>query len=92
MTMHEKMRKANFYVAEALEELQKNPEVSAISELLAACEPIEMYYKQWCDEHDDETGDTPGNTYKHGTSLEFYIEADWWHDVSLALRKLKEKQ
>lgn len=63
----------------------------AIRELIDACLTIESYYKTFCNECDEDWGEKPGTCYNQGVSMEFYIESDWWHDASLALRKLEGK-
>jgi len=81
---------AKRYLDEAAKHIKEadgaSPEV--IAELIAACRGIDEHYKEMCAEADDRYGDPDGTTYRDGISIEFYIEADWWHDVSLALRKL----
>lgn len=72
--------------------LDGDPEKEALLNLVEECENIDAYYEEWCEELDEETGEDIGTSYKHGVSLEFQIEASWWHKVSLALRQLKDKQ
>ena len=60
---------------------------ATMSKLIEACKGIDVFYKEWCDNLDIEHGDPVGSVYKNGINLEFEIEADWWHDVSLALRE-----
>lgn len=72
------------------EDLKNAPEKADIVELMEACERIDRYYKnRFCVEMDAEYGEDEGTTYEDGISLEFYIEADWWHDISVVLRKLR---
>lgn len=72
---------------EKAEKLAKNEGILALVE---ACEVIDRQYKTMCDELDEEVGDDVGMGYEHGISIEFYIEATDWHDISIALRKIKE--
>lgn len=58
--------------------------------LVEACEVVDRQYKTMCDELDEEVGDVAGMGYERGISIEFYIEASDWHDISIALRKIKE--
>lgn len=69
-------------------ELQNTPEIEAISELLKACRSLDDYYQTFCERHDELDGYPLGTTYKEGCDIEFYIEASWWHEISLQLRKL----
>ena len=84
----DKLKQAIIAIGDVLEEIKSTPEKVAISELLTACNQIEEYYKSWCEEMDEARGVPEGTTYKGGVSIEFYIEADWWHEASLALRKI----
>jgi len=87
--MIDKLKRIKSLTDSILKDIENVPEKAAISNLLKALQLIEDYYKSWCREHDDDTGDAPGTTYKNGTFIEFYIESDWWHDVSKELRKWK---
>jgi len=72
------------------EDLKNAPEKANITELMEACEKLDRYYKsRFCAEIDSEYGEEPGTTYEDGISLEFQIEADWWHDISVALRNFR---
>jgi hypothetical protein len=82
------LQTAKRYLDAAIQDLETAPEKTALVDLLRAIRSIDNYYKDWCDEIDEENNDTQGTTYEEGVSMEFYIEADWWHDVSVALRKL----
>lgn len=88
-----KLEQAQRLIDSALTDLKENPEIDAVDTLLDACESIDLYYKnRFCKEMDSEYNDPEGTTYEHGISLEFYIEADWWHDVSKALRILRPEK
>ena len=71
-------------------EVERAPEKDAIVDLINACENIDRHYKQFCREMDQGFGEQIGTAYKTGICIEYEIEADWWHDVSIALRKLKK--
>jgi len=73
----------------SLNDLRTAPEKADISELLDQIQKLDDHYKRWCDEYDKLQGEEIGTTYKHGVCLEYYIEAEWWHDISLAFRKIK---
>lgn len=73
----------------SLSDLRSAPEKADISELLDNVQKLDNYYQQYCDEIDETAGDEIGSTYRDGISLEFYIEAEWWHDISLAFRKFR---
>ena len=75
----------------ALEQLEKTPDVTDSVELLNALEVIDRAYQQMCDETDRDYEDDVGSTYEQGTDSEFYIEASWWHDVSVILRKYRPR-
>lgn len=91
-TIRDDIDTARICTERALEQLDKQPSLTAISDLIQACSMIEDYYREeFCPALDREYGDPEGTTYKVGANLEFYIEADWWHEVSLALRRLQEQ-
>ena len=90
MKIEDRLEYAKNYIDAALKDLEESPEKSAIAELLNTIKSVDGYYKEWCAEFDDEHGDPEGSTYEHGVSIEFYIEAEDWHDISLALRKLEK--
>lgn len=95
MTEIERQLEIIKYEADLIKEsLNKTPEKAYIADLLKACTALDNYYKQWCDEGDEDCGDAKGTTYnsKGGISMEFYIEASDWHQVSLALRKLTNEE
>ena len=75
-------------LARAIVELQNAPEKSDIAELVDACKRVDAYYEAWCEDNDFQRGHEPGTTYRDGISLEFYIEAEDWHQISLALRAI----
>lgn len=88
MSLSDRIHHAKHQLNLVLEELAKVPDKSTLVDLFAALENIERHYIEFCASCDE--GQEPGSTYRDGISLEFYIEADWWHDVSVALRKLKQ--
>lgn len=61
-----------------------------IYNLIEKCQQLDVHYKQYCDEVDEADDAEPGTTYRDGISIEFYIEADWWHDISLILREMNK--
>lgn len=85
-----KLEGAIRFIQQGIEEIEKAPQMNAILGLIEACQHIEERYEQFCVEQDEDAGDESGTTYKYGVSLEFYIEADDWHRISLQLRKLRE--
>lgn len=91
MTIINNLESAQQYIDAALHDLKETPEKDALNSLLNACENIDTYYKEtFCASCDSEYGDEKeGYTYENGISLEFYIEASWWHDVSKAIRLLR---
>jgi hypothetical protein len=92
-TLIEKLLAAKTRLDDVISLLEHEPELGAISDLIEACEDIDYYYKHHvCKERDDGDGLVDGTTYKNGMNVEFYIEAEDWHRVSLALRKLRKKE
>jgi hypothetical protein len=85
MTIDENLDTARITLNNAIELLKAAPERSAISDLIMACEVIDAQYKQMC----EDTYQSGKDAYENGVSIEFYIEAEDWHEVSLALRKLR---
>ena len=83
------VRSAIFTLEHVLEDLKSAPEKENIVDLIKACELIDEKYQEMCSEFDRDDKLIPGTTYTHGINIEFYIEANWWHDVSEALRKLR---
>lgn len=65
------------------------PDLTALTELLAACNEIESYYITYCEEQDETAGVKKGTAYQEGVNMEFYIEGLDWHRISQALRQLK---
>lgn len=89
----DKLERSRNIIDRVVEELKTSPEKCAIVDLLKACEVIDAYYrKEYCDTSDEDYGEPIGTAYKHGISLEFYIESSWWHDVSVQLRKLRDEE
>jgi len=88
--MEEDLQYAIVYINRAIRNLAKVPEKQAIHEVLEMCGAIDERYKEFCSEFDEQDGLPEGTTYgkEDGISIEFYLEADDWHKVSLALRKL----
>jgi len=74
----------------SLNDLRTAPEKADISELLDQVQKLDNYYKEWCDEFDTDDEAELGTTYRDGIWVEFQIEADWWHEISLAFRKLRK--
>ena len=88
MSIHDNLKSAERCIQSALSDLESLPEKNAIAELLDACQELDVHYKYFCEELDDEDdGEEP--TYEIGVDLEFYIEARKWHRISKALRQLK---
>jgi len=87
----ENLEYAKRYIDAAISKLDETPDKDAIADLLIALEGIDEYYKSFCESLDEDQGEEIGTSYEHGVNLEFYIESEWWHDVSIALRKLNEK-
>ena len=91
MNINGKLTVALNYIRSAQNDLNdtENANKQAIAELIEACESIDANYREFCEWNDDAYGEPIGTTYKEGINIEYQIEADWWHDVSLALRKLR---
>lgn len=80
------------YADSALAELDRTPQQEAIMELMETCQKIDDYYRDYfCEEFKEMDGDDIYNS-EGGVNVEFYIEADDWHDISKALRKIKQLQ
>jgi len=77
-------------IEDSIKDLEEDPhkEGKVLIKLIDACKDIEPYYKRMCDEMDDNYGDPKGSNYQDSPSIEFYIEADWWHRISKCLRKM----
>jgi len=83
-----KLNRAKNLINNAIEQIKSAPEKEAVVELIEACQALDVQYKEWCKEQDEDTGEPNGTCYNEGTSMEFYIESDDWHNISLQLRKL----
>ena len=90
----EELRTLAFHVeiGMRLEFPEQTPEREHIAKLIEACERLDEYYKDWCEEIDDEYGDERGTAYEQGTNMEFYIESSEWHNISEALRELRKDE
>jgi len=88
MSIKDDIEIAQRYLQKVQKGIEDTPNLEALNELMEALIPIEMHYRDFCEGCDQDFGDEPGTTYEDGISLEYYIEASWWHEVSLALRKL----
>lgn len=66
--------------------------IGLTAELLKALESMDEQYKEFCAELDEVNGEEKDTTYNNvfGPSIEFYIEADDWHKISRALRKMNK--
>ena len=73
-----------------IKDLNNAPEKTAIVKLIKACEAIDRHYFKTCQQIDEDYGDEPGTAYEGGFNMEYYIEGDWWQEVSEALRELRE--
>lgn len=95
MYLEEQLKDIQQAIQKALHTLESNSKQSItitkderVEKLLHKLIAIdEGVYKPFCESFDDEV---EGETYKHGISLEFYMEASDWHDVSVLLREIKE--
>lgn len=84
------LERAKTHIQCALDSLEKEPEKGVVNDLIEACQEIDQDYEEFCSEVDIDCNCSPGDTYKNGVSLEYQIEAEWWHKVSLALRKIEK--
>lgn len=84
MTILDLLYEAEGAIASAIQEAKRGPRQLASDALIAACERVDTYYKEFCEEFGPETYDEGINI-----NIEFYIEAEAWHDISLALRALR---
>ena len=90
-SIRQKLNTAASLIQSAKQDLNTIPEIEAIQQLIQVCEAIDRHYREdFCPSVDDESGEEKGTTYKYGVCMEYYIEAEWWHNVSLALRKLRK--
>lgn len=88
MSIKDNIENAERQLQFAKQALDETPNLEAISELLDALIPVELYYKyRYCMGYDLDYQEE-GTAYEEGTSMEFYIESSWWHDISKALRKI----
>ena len=75
---------------DALAELEKTPEKDDIATLLRICDAIDDYYQLGCAESDARDNYPEGYTYDNEWYNDyFHIESSTWHELSLALRKLR---
>ena len=86
-----KLALAKSYIEQAEADLSAVPEKEAIHKLIQTCELLDERYKEFCAEFDEDDGLGEGTTYNNESSMsiEFYIEAADWHEISKALRELK---
>ena len=68
--------------------LREEENIGLAADLLRALLKLDERYKEVTLEQDNMDGLPPGTTYHddYGVPIEFYIEQDDWHDISLALR------
>jgi len=88
MSLSDRIHHAKHQLNLVLEELAKVPDKSELVDLFEALTNLESRYIEFCESCDEGQGQELGTTYRDGISLEFYIEAEVWHEVSKALRKL----
>jgi len=89
MSIKQDIEIAQAYLKKVKRGIEDTPNLEALNELMEALIPIELHYRDnFCAGCDRDFGDEPGSAYEEGISMEYYIESSWWHDVSLALRKL----
>ncbi len=89
MSYEDDLVDAKNIIGNAIKAIKENPKQPAIADLLDALEVIDEHYRDFCVGCDADFDEKPGYTYKHGISLEYYIESSWWHDVSKALRVIR---
>lgn len=72
--------------------LEADKTIGITKELVDALNGFDEIYKEYCEGIDETNNEEPGTTYNnpYGPNIEFYIEADDWHRVSLALRELNK--
>lgn len=88
-TVDDKLQFCEVTIRAIRADLKVIPEKMAIHDLLEACQKLDEKYKEFCASFDTDDKLEPGTTYKEGgLSIEFYIEADDWHEISEALRKI----
>jgi hypothetical protein len=71
--------------------IEADSTVGITAELMETIEKLDQQYKEFCADVDDDDNLDPGTTYndEFGPNTEFYIEADDWHKISQAFRKIK---
>ena len=72
-------------------ELKTEKDVGLTADIIRALTKMDERYREFCNRFDEEDGKDLGTTYEDdfGPSVEFYVEADHWHELSLALRQWK---
>lgn len=89
----QKLERCKLHIEQVIEDLNAVPSDKVlIAELLDALAPLEERYEDFCQGCDEDFGEAPGTTYQDGTSMEFYIESNDWHRISLVLRKIRNKK
>lgn len=70
------------------------PELGDIDSLMEILEEWDARYKEYCEDHDTESDNPVGTTYNSscGTNMEYYVESDDMHSLSLVFRNLKQMQ
>lgn len=86
MSQQEKIEYAIDYLQSI--NLDKSPE-ALVNNLLTSLEKLDNEYKRICAELDEEEEVADGYHYEEGFNSELYFEGVWFHEVSLAFRKLK---
>ena len=89
MTLLYKLNQAKWSIQSVIDHIERMPDGAAMADLIEACINIDNNYKRWCSEMDEGSDQIEGTTYEEGIFIEYEIEASDWHDVSLALRKIK---
>lgn len=90
MKITSKLDRAIQLLQESKEDLEKNPKLDVSGALLEMLYAVDDYYKEWCEEDDDRNDLAKGTTYETGDmNIEFYIEAEWWYEISKHLRRMK---
>lgn len=72
--------------------IEADDRVGLTAELMETIEKLDQEYKEFCAEFDADSNLEEGTTYndEFGPNIEFYIEADDWHKISQAFRRLKQ--
>ena len=82
------IERAQVHLERAVKDLQADEQVGLTADLLRALLALEEQYKEHTLDLDREHGERPGTAYHEGGNcIEFYIESDAWHEISVALRK-----